>query len=106
MESVTDFIFLGSKIIADGECSHEFKRQLLLGKEDMTNLANILQYSDITLPARVCIVKATVLPVVTYGCESWTIKKTEHQRTDASNCGVGRRLLKSLGLQGDQNSQF
>ena len=89
MESVTDFIFLGSKIIADGECSHEPKRQLLVGKEDLTNLANILQYSDITLPTRVCIVKATVLPVVTYGCESWTIKKTEHQRTDASNCGVG-----------------
>ena len=78
METVTDFIFLGSKIIADGDCSHEIKRQLLLGRKVMTNLESILKIRDITLPTNVCIVKAMVFPVVMYGCESWTIKKVEH----------------------------
>ena len=74
METVTDFIFLGSKIIADGDCSHEIKRHLLLGRKVMTNLDSILKIRDITLPTKVCLVKAMVFPVVTYGCESWTIK--------------------------------
>ena len=78
METVTDFIFLGSKITADGDCSHEIKRHLLLGREDMTNLDSILKSRNITLPTKVCTVKAMVFPVVMYGCESWTIKKAEH----------------------------
>ena len=78
MEAVTDFIFLGSKITLDSDCSHEIKRRLLLGRKAMTNLDSILKNTDITLPTKVCIVKATVSPVVTYGCESWTIKKAEH----------------------------
>ena len=82
VETVTDFIFLGSKITADGDCSHEIKRCLLLGRKAMTNLENILKIRDITLPTKICIVKAMVLPVVMYGCESWTIKKAEHQRID------------------------
>ena len=84
METVTDFIFLGSKITADGDCSHEIKRCLLLGRKDMTNLDSIFESRDITLPTKVRIVKAIVFPVVMYGCESWTIKKAEHQRIDAS----------------------
>ena len=83
METVTDLIFLGSKITADGDCSHEIKRRLLLGRKDMTNLGSILKSRDITLPTKVCLVKAMVFPVVIYGCESWTIKKAEHQRIDA-----------------------
>ena len=83
METVTDLIFLGSKITADGDCSHEIKRRLLLGRKDMTNLGSILKSRDITLPTKVCIVKAMVFPVVKYGCESWTIKKAEHRRIDA-----------------------
>ena len=83
METVTDFIFLGSKITADGDCSLEIKRCLLLGRKAMTNLDSILKGRDITLPTKICLVKAMVFPVVTYGCESWTIKKTENQRTDA-----------------------
>ena len=83
MEIVTDFIFLGSKITADGDCSHEIKRCLLLGRKALTNLDRILKSRDITLPTNVHIVKAVVFPVVMYGCESWTIKKTEYQRTDA-----------------------
>ena len=83
METVTDLIFLGSKITADGDCSHEIKRRLLLGRKDMTNLGSILKSRDITLPTKVCIVKAMVFPVVKYGCESWTIKKAEHLRIDA-----------------------
>ena len=75
---MTDFIFLGSKITADGDCSHEIRRQLLLGRKAMTNLDSVLKSRDITLPIKVCIVKAMVFPVVTYGCESWTIKKAEH----------------------------
>ena len=83
METVTDFIFLGSKITADGDCSHEIKRHLLLGRKAMTKLDTVLKSRDITLPTKVCIVKAMVFAVVMYGCESWTIKKAEHRRTDA-----------------------
>ena len=82
METMTDFIFLDSKITADGDCSHEIKRLLLLGRKVMTNLDNILQSRDITLPTKVRLVKAMVFPVVMYGCESWTIKKAECQRID------------------------
>ena len=83
METMTDFIFLGSKITADGDCSHEIKRRLLLGRKAMTNLDSILKNRDITLPTKVYLVKAMVFPVVMYGCESWTIKKAEWQRIDA-----------------------
>ena len=86
---MTDFIFLGSKITADGVCSHEMKRCLLFGRRAMTNLDSILKNREITLLTKVCLVKAMVLPVVMYGCESWTIKKADCQRTDALNCGVG-----------------
>ena len=82
-QTVRDFIFLGSKITADSDCSHEVKRHLLLGRKAMTNLDSILKSRDVTLPTKVCIVKAMVFPVVMYGCESWTIKKAEHQRIDA-----------------------
>ena len=78
LQTVTDFIFLGSKITADGDCSHENKRCLFLGRKAMTNLNSILQSRDTTLPTKVCLVKVMVFPVVMYGCESWTIKKTEH----------------------------
>ena len=77
METVADFIFLGSQIIADGDCSHEIKRRLLLGRKVMTNLDSILKSRDITLPTKVCLVKAIVFPVVMYGCESWTVRKAE-----------------------------
>ena len=83
METGTDFIFLSSEITADGDCSHEIKRCLLLGRKVMTNLKSILKSRDITLPTKVCLVKAMVFPVVMYGCESWTVKKAEHQRIDA-----------------------
>ena len=82
METVTDFIFLDYKITADGDCSHEIKRRLLLGRKVMTNLDSILKSRDITLPTKVCLVKAMVFPVFMYGCESWTIKKAQHQRID------------------------
>ena len=82
-ETVADFIFGGSKITADGDCSHEIRRHLLLGRKVMTNLVSILKSRDITLPAKIHLVKAMVFPVVIYGCESWTIKKAEHQRIDA-----------------------
>ena len=82
VEVVTDFLFLGSKITADGDCSHEIRRQLLLGRKAMTNLDSVLKSRDITLPTKVCIVKAMVFPVVTYSCESWTIKKAECRRID------------------------
>ena len=94
METVTDFIFLGSKITADGDCSHEIKRQLLLGRKVMTNLDSILKSRDITLPTKVCLVKAMVFPVVMYGCESWTVKKAECQRIDAFELWCWRRLLR------------
>ena len=83
METVTDFMFLGSKITADSDCSHEIKRHLLLGRKAMTNLNSILKSRDITLPTKVCLVKGMVFPVVMYGCESWTIKKAERRRIDA-----------------------
>ena len=83
MEIVTDFIFLGSKITADGDCSHEIRRHLLLGRKVITNLDSILKSRDIILPTKVHLVKSMVFPVIMYGCESWTIKKAEHQRIDA-----------------------
>ena len=83
LETMADFIFLGSKITADGECSHETKRRLLLGRKVMTNLDSILKSRDITLPTKVHLVKAMVFPVVMYGCESWTVKKAKRQRIDA-----------------------
>ena len=89
METVTDFIFLGSKITADGDCSHEIKRLLLLGRKVMTNLNSILKGRDITLPTKVRLVKTMVFPVVMCVCESWTIKKAEHRRIDHLNCGAG-----------------
>ena len=92
METVTDFIFLDSKITAEGDCSHEIKRCLLLGRKVMTNLDSILKSREITLPTKVHLVKAMVFPVFMYGCESWTIKKAECQRIDAFNCGVGEDL--------------
>ena len=89
VETVADFIFVGSKITADGDCSHEIKRCLLLGRKVMTNLDSIFKSRDITLPIKVHLVKVMVFPVVMYGCVSWTIKKVECQRIDALNCGVG-----------------
>ena len=104
METVTDFIFLGSKITADGDCSHEVKRCLFLGRKAMTNLDSILKGRDITLPTKVCIVKAMVLPVVMYGYESWTMKKAERQQIDAFGLWCWRRLFRVSGLQGDPTS--
>ena len=89
METVRDFIFLGSKITADGDCSHEIKRHLLLGRKAVTNLGSILKKQRHYLLTKVCLVKAVVFPIVMYGCESWTIKKAEHQRLMLLNCGVG-----------------
>ena len=94
METVTDFIFLGSKITADGDCSHEIKRHLLLVRKALTNLDSILKSSDFTLPTKVCLVKAMVFPVVMYGCDSWTVKKAERQRIDAFELWCWRRLLR------------
>ena len=94
MEIVTDFIFLGSKITANGDCSHEIKRCLLLGRKVMTNLDSILKRKDITLPTKIHLVKAMVFPVVMYRCESWTIKKAEHWRIDAFELWCWRRLLR------------
>ena len=94
METVTDFIFLGSKITADGDCSHEIKRCLLLGRKTMTNLDSIKKSRDITLPTKVHLVKALVFPVVMYGCEHWTLKKAEHGRIDAFELWCWRRLLR------------
>ena len=104
METVKDFLFLGSKLTADGDGSHEIKRSVLLGRKSMTNLDNTLKSRDITLPTKVCIVKAMVFPVVMHGCESWTIMKAEHRRTDAFELWCWRRLLRILGLQGDPTS--
>ena len=89
VETVTDLILGGSKITADGDCSHEIKRHLLLGRKAMTNLESILKSRDITLLIKVCLVKAIVFPIVTYGCESWTIKKAECEELMLLNCGVG-----------------
>ena len=94
VETVTDFIFLGFKITADGDCSHDIKKHLLLGRKAMTNLNSVLKSRDITLLTKVCIVKAIVFPVVMYGCESCTIKKAEHRRTAAFELWCGRRLLR------------
>ena len=94
VETVSDFIFLGSKISADGDCSHKIKRRLLLGRKVMTNLDSILKSRDITLSTKVCLVKAMVFPVVMYGCESWTMKKAECQRIDAFELWCWRRLLR------------
>ena len=94
VETVSDFVFLGSKITADGDCSHEIKRRLLLGRKVMTNLDSIFKSRDITLSTKVRLVKAMVFPVVTYGCESWTVKKAEHQRIDAFELWCWRRLLR------------
>ena len=101
METVTDFIFLSSKITADGDCSHEIKRRMLLERKATTNLDSILKSRDITLPTEVQLVKAMVFPIVMYGCESWTIKKAECRRIDALELWCWRSLL---GLQGDQTS--
>ena len=95
VETVSDFIFLGSKITADGECSHEIKRLLLLGRKVMINLDSIFKSKDITLPTKVHLVKAMVFPVAMYGCESWTVKKAESQRTDAFELWCWRRLLRA-----------
>ena len=104
-ETVADVTFLGSKITADGDCSHEIKRRLLLGRKAMTNLDSILKSRGITLPTKACLVKALVFPVVMYGCESWTVKKLSAEELMLLNCGVGEDSLESLGLQGDPTSQ-
>ena len=96
METAADFIFLGSRITADGDCNHEIKRRLLLGRKVMMNLYSILKSRDITLSTKVCLVKAMVFPVVMYGCEGWTIKQAEHQRIDAFELWCWRRLLRVL----------
>ena len=101
VQTVTDFIYLGSRITADGDCSHEIKKCLLIGRQVMTKLDSILKSRNITLPTKVRLVKAMVFPVVMYGCESWTIKKAEHQRVDAFKLWYWRQFRESLGLQGD-----
>ena len=103
-ETVADFILLGSKITADGDCSHEIKRCLLLGRKAMTKLDSVFKSGDFTLPTKVRLVKAMVFPVVTYGCESWTIKKAEHRRIDAFELWCWRRCLRILWTQGDPTS--
>ena len=105
-ETVSDFIFWGSKITADGDCSHEIKRRLLLGRKIMSNLDSIFKSRDITLPTKVHLVKAMVYPVVMYGCERWTVKKAECRKMDAFELWCWRRLLRVLGLQGDPTSPF
>ena len=94
VETVSDFIFWSSKITADGDCSHEIKKCLLLGRNVMTNLDSILKSRDITLPRKVCLVRAKDFPVVMYGCENWTVKKADHQRIDAFELWCWRRLLR------------
>ena len=106
METVTDFIFLGSKITVEGDCSHEIKRCLLLERKAMTNLDSILKSRDITLPTKVCVVKAMVFPVVMYGCGSWTIKKAECQRTDAFELWYWRTLLRVPWTTGRSNQSI
>ena len=104
METLTDLIFLGSKICTDGDCSHEIKRHLLLGRKAMTNVDSIFKSRDITLPTKVRLVKAMVFPVVMYGCESWTIKKSEHRRIDAFELWCWRRLESPLDCK--ESNQF
>ena len=99
VETVSDFILGGSKITADGDCSHEIKRRLLLGRKVMTNLHSILKSRDITLPTKICLVKAMVFPIVMYGCESWTVKKAEHQRIDAFDVVLEKTLESPLGCK-------
>ena len=111
VETVSDFIFLGSKITADGDCSHEIKRRLLLGIKVMTNLDSILKSRDITLPTKVHLVKAMVFPLVMYGCESWTVKKAEHRRIDAFELWCWRRPwdckeIQPVHSEGDQPWDF
>ena len=101
VETVSDFIFLGSKVTADCDCSHEIKRRLLLGRKVMTNLDSILKSRDITLPTKAHLVKAMVFPVVMIGCKSWNIKKAEHQSMMLLNCGVGEDSSESFGQQGE-----
>ena len=103
METVRDFIFLGSKITVDGHCSHEIKRCLLLGRKAMTNLDSILKSGDITLPTRICIIRAMIFPVVRYGCESWTIKKAKCRTIDAFELWCWRRLLRAPWTAGRSN---
>ena len=104
METVTGFIFLGSNITADGDCSHEIKRRLLLARKAMINLDRILKSRGITLPTKICLVKAMVLPVVMYGCENWTIKRLSTEELMLLNCGVGEDSSESLELRGDETS--
>jgi len=104
METVRGFIFLGSKVIADGDCSHKIKRHLLLGRKAVINLDTILKSRNITLPTKFHLVKDMIFPVVMYGCESWTIKKAKSQKLMLLNCGVEENSWESLGLQGDQTS--
>ena len=106
MKTVRDFIFFGSKITADGDCSHEIKRHLILGRKAMTNLDSILNSKDITLPTKVHLVKVMVFPVVMYGCESWTIKKAEHQRIDAFELWCWKRLLRVPSTTWRSNQSF
>ena len=106
VETVSDFIFGGSKITADGDCSHEIKRRLLLGRKVMTKLDSIFKSRDITLLTKVHLVKAMVFPVVMYGCESWTVKNLSAKELMLLNCGVGEDSRESLGLQGDPTSPF
>ena len=103
METVTDFIFLGSKITADDDCSHEIKRCLPLGRKAMTNRDSILKSRDVTLPTKICLVKVMIFPVVMYGCESWTIKKAENQRIDAFELWCWGRLLRVPWTAGRSN---
>ena len=105
-KTVADFIFLGSKITAVSDCNHEVKRRLLLGRKVMMNLDSIFKSRDITLPTKVRLVKAMVFPVVMYECESWAVKKAERRRIDAFELWCCRRLLESLGLQGDPTNPF
>ena len=104
VETMADFILGGSKITADGDCSHEIKRCLLLGRKVMTNLDSILKSRDITLSTKVYLVKAMIFPVVMYGCENWTVKKLSAEKLMLLNCGVGEDSWESLGLQGDPTS--
>ena len=106
MEAVIDFLFLSTKIIADGDCSHEIKRRLLLGRKAMSNLESILKSRDITLPTKVHLVKAMVFPVVMYGCESWTVKKAKRQRIDAFELWCWRRLLRALSIARRSNQSI
>ena len=103
VETVSDFIFLGSKITADGDCSHEIKGHLLLGRKVMTNLDSIFKSRDITLPTKVPLVKAMVFPVIVYGCESWTVKKAERRRIDAFELWCWRRLLRVFSRRSNQS---